>query len=218
MALYKVVLNGNYAGQDIKNILYYRSGLGLDIGGLTAGGTRELGLAVKAMVWPALSGVLPVGYMLQDITSYVFDDGTFDPIYQNPVTIPVAEYGTNPGETNGPATCAIAKFQLEPTIIVTNGIKPPKRGYLAIGPLTDNVITSAGRLQPGAPWTAVWAGICSALGNNVEQILPVPFVWFPIRVATQKILGIWKITSYSDVSGVSMRDIASFRRSRQPTA
>jgi len=218
MALYKVVLNGNSVGQDVKNILYYRSGIGVEIGGLGFGGTLELGNAVKAMVWPKMKNVLTANYTLQDITTYVYEDGTFNLIYQNPVTVSVGEQGARPGETNGPAVCAIAKFQLEPTIIVTNGIKPPKRGYLAIGPLIDNQVTSGGRLNTSDPSQQNWDELASALGGNVEQLLPVPFIWFPVRVHTDTILGVLKIASYADVSGVTWRDRTSYRRSRQPEA
>lgn len=216
MAIYKVVLNGSAFGEDVKNILYYRSGIGLEIGGLTAGGTLELSQAVKTLVWPALKSVLPAAYRLQDITTYVYEDGTFNPIYQNPTTLGVGENGTQPGATNGPAVCAIAKFQLEPTIVLLNGPKPPKRGYLAIGPLTDSQVNNDGTVLYDGNSTLTWGACAFALGNNVEVLLPVPFVWFPVRVSQTKILGIFKITSYADVREVVIRDITSFRRSRQP--
>lgn len=216
MAIYKVVLNGSAYGQDIKNILYYRNGVDIDLSGLTVGGTVEVAQAVRTMVWTFMKPLLPTAYRLQDITAYLYNEGTFELVYQNPTTVQVGENGTGTGATNGPATCAIIKFQLEPTARFANGFKPPKRGYVAIGPLTDAEVKDDGTLNLDNANDAYWTALCFALANNVETILPIPAVFFPIRVHQDKILNVIRITSYADIRDAVCRDMTSFRRSRQP--
>jgi len=219
MAVYKVVLRGQFQGQAINNILYYRNATGLDLGGLTLGGAAEVARAVKAMVWPVLKFIVPAAYTLTQVDSYVYNDQTFDLLYTNPFTEGVNEVGVNPGTSyNGPAPCAIMKFILENHIILENGPKPPKHGYLAIGPLADDMITNEGMLYQGEGWNLKWDALCAVMANNVETILPIPALFYPIRVHMDKvgILFKLKITSYSDIQAAVMRRVCSFRRSRQP--
>lgn len=219
MAVYKVVLKGNFQGQAINNILYYRNGIGVDVGGLTLGGAKEVADAVAAIVVPALRAVLSTDYLLQQIDSYVFNDQTFDLLYSNPFTLGVNEHGLDAGNTyNGPAPCAILKFVLENHIILVNGVKPPKRGYLAIGPLNDAQISDDGSLNMDLGRNLLWDALCAVMANNVETVLPIPAVFFPVRVHQDKvgIIPKFKITSYSDIQAAVMRHFTSYRRSRQP--
>jgi hypothetical protein len=219
MALYKVVLRGQLQGQAINNIFYYRNAPGLDLSGLTLGGAGEVAKAVKAMVWPALKLIMSTDYLLTQIDSYVYNDQTFDLLYTNPYTEGVADNGSNTGAGyNGPAPCAIMKFILENHIILENGPKPPKRGYLAIGPLADDQIQNDGSLYLAEGWNLKWDALCAVMANNVETVLPIPALFFPVRVHMDKV-GIvlkLKITSYSDIQAAVMRRVCSFRRSRQP--
>jgi hypothetical protein len=215
MAFYKVVLNGQAYGQDIKNILYYRTGLGVDIAGLTVGGTVELANSVRAIIWPLMKQVLTDSYRLEDITASVYNDGTFDLVYQNPTTVQVGENGVRAGTLNGPATCAIVKFSLEPTMLIANGPKPPKRGYVAIGPLCDDQIGNGGSMVLDGLEDAKWTALCFALANNVVSLIP-PAVFFPVRMHQDKVLGVFRFTSFADVRDAMVRNMASFRRSRMP--
>ena len=219
MALYKVVLKGIFQGQSIDNILYYRNVEPFDIGGLTLGGTKEVADAVKAIVWTGLRQVLTTQYQLQQIDAYVYNDQTFDLLYQAPYTVGVQENGTyNLEGFNGPAPCAILKFILENHIILANGPKPPKRGYLAIGPLADSQIDDDGSLVLDTVNQAKWDIVCGVMANNVYTVLPIPAAFFPVRVHMDKvgILMKLKITSFADVQAAVMRHNVSFRRSRQP--
>lgn len=217
MAIYKVVLNGEYQNQRINNILWYRTGVGIDLDGLTVGGAKELAETVKAEVWPTMRPNLPLTYKLADVTVYPFHDGTFDLMFQNPYTLPVAETGLGNWATNGPAECCIIKFNLEPTTILPNGPKPPKRGYVAIGPIHEGAIDDSGHItdalfnDPGATLNTMAAKFAS----NLEHALP-PVVWYPIRVHQERVLGLWKILSFADVQSAALRRLTSFRRSRQP--
>jgi hypothetical protein len=163
--------------------------------------------------------VLPLTYELQQIDSYVYNDQDFNLVYQSPYTTGVQEFGLETSPTlNGPAPCGILKFILENRAILTNGYKPPKRGYLAIGPLSDSLIENDGSLRMTEGLDLKWGAICAMLANNVETILPIPAVFYPVRVHSERIgLALkLKIVSYSDVQAAVMRHFSSFRRSRMP--
>ena len=138
---YKVVLNGASMGQDIKNVLYYRSGLGVDVLGLTLAGTEALAGNIKQEVWPALKQWLTTDYVLETIDVSAIND-EFQLVYQMPFSLPVGETGVEDRVLAGPALCANFKFNLEPTGIA-NGIKPPSRGYIAFGPIAPVYVEKA---------------------------------------------------------------------------
>jgi len=211
--LYKAVLNGSAQGQDIKNILYYRTGLGIDISGLTIGGTVELANGIHAMVVPSLLDCLVADYQLEDITVYAYDESTFNLFYQVPYTLGVYQNGNRGGDTDGHAQCGILRFDLEPSVVLIDGPRPPRRGYLAIGPLPSDWITNAGVLdRTGSNGTKLDA-LTAAVSSNVETLIP-PALFFPVRVHTDKVLGIVKIASFADIQNATWRPQTSFRRSR----
>jgi hypothetical protein len=215
MAIYRAVMNGTYMGQNIVNNLYYRTGVGFDLDGLSLGGAKELALCIKNQVWPKWKFCMTSEYKLEDITVYPYHDGTFDLMYQNPWTENVMEAGNGPAETDGPGICAILKFNLEGTAILTNGIKPPKRGYVAVGPIQSAWIDNSGALTDTVflPADSRLNELGVALAGNLESLLP-PVIFFPVRVSQKNILGIWKPVSFADVNGVKVRRRTSFRRSR----
>ena len=214
---YKAVLNGSSGGQDIKNVLYYRSGLGVDVSGLTLAGTEALAGNIEQEVWPALKKMLSVNYTLETIDVSAIND-EFQMVYQMPFSRTVGETGSMTADSNGTAGCMNFKFNLEPTSIL-NGIKPPSRGYIAVGPFSSSLIQNDGYLTPAFMNSADVAEACAALAQNIEQLLPVAFVWYPIRLKQSRILGglvHWE--AYSDIKGCSLSRRASFRRSRVPEA
>ena len=172
---YRAVLNGSAAGQDIKNILYYRVGFGIDMSAFDFAGAEALAGAIKAQVWPPMKAWLANNYILE--------------------TIDVA---------------------LEPTSIL-NGIKPPARGYVALGPISSVYVGEDGFFGTSTLQSAAITNIQNALAGNLEVLLPVPTVWFPVRLKQTRILGglvHWE--AFSDVKGCVMSRRASFRRSRMP--
>ena len=215
MAIYRVVMNGTYQGQNIVNNLYYRTGVGFDLDGLTLGGAKELSLCVKNQVWNKWKYCVPTGYKLEDITTYPYHDGTFDIMYQNPWTENIMESGMGTDATDGPALCAILKFNLEGTVILANGYKPPKRGYVAVGPIASEWIDNSGALTDTVFLDAQsrLSELGVALAANLESLIP-PVIFFPVRVSQKNILGLWKPVSFADVNGVKVRRRTSFRRSR----
>lgn len=214
---YKVVLNGSAQGQDIKNVLYYRSGFGADFSGLTLAGTQALAGNIKQEIWPLMKPVMPNDYTLETIDVSAIND-EFQLVYQMPYSEIVNEAGTAAGAIIGPALCMNIKFNLEPTSIV-NGIKPPSRGYVAVGPITADAVEETGFLSNGFMQAASTTALVAALATNIEQLLPIAFVWFPIRLKQSRILGglvHWE--SYADIKGAVLSRRASFRRSRMPEA
>lgn len=214
---YKVVLNGSANGQDIKNILYYRAGVGVDMSGFPLAGAEALAGNIKQEVWPKLKNLICNQYTLETIDVSPIND-EFQLMYQMPFSLLVSENAARTGPSYGPAACMNIKFVLEPTSIV-NGIKPPQRGYLAIGPIPAEIVTEDGYLTASFMGENSLSEALAALGANVEQVLPVPQVWYPIRLKQNRILGglvHWE--SYSDVKGAVVSRRASFRRSRMPEA
>ena len=212
---YKVVLNGSAQGQDIKNVLYYRSGLGVDVSGLTLAGTEALAGNVKQEIWAKMKLIMPNDYILETIDVSAIND-EFQLVYQMPYSLNVNEAGTGEGVIAGPAACMNFKFNLEPTSIV-NGIKPPSRGYIAVGPIPTSMVEETGYLNTGFMGAPNVVAFAASLAANVEQLLPVAFVWFPIRLKQSRILGglvHWE--AYSDIKGCVLSRRASFRRSRMP--
>lgn len=217
MAIYKLVMNGEYHGNRVNNILWYRTGLGIDLDGLTIGGAKELVDQFHAVVWPNFKRVLPPEYKLQDISCYPMHDGTFDLLYQNPYTKNIGDSGDGDNNTDGPGVCMILKFNLEPTGVLPNGIFPPKRGYIAVGPLPSLYVDNTGHIT-----NAIFVNpldnihkLAGALSENLENLLP-PVIFYPIRVSQKKILGLFKVVSFADVSSAAVQRRVSFRRSRLP--
>jgi hypothetical protein len=212
---YKLVMNGSAAGQDIKNILYYRSGPGVDMSGFPFAGAEALAANFVQEVWPAVKKYLANDYLLETVDVSPIND-EFQLLYQMPHSLAVGQNGEAVGVTTGPALCMNVKFILEPTTIV-NGIKPPARGYLALGPIPADYVDESGYIKNLVLNHVDMAAMLAALGSNIEQVLPVPQVWYPIRLKQNRILGgliHWE--SYSDVKGAVLSRRASFRRSRMP--
>lgn len=210
---YTVAMRGQYAGQAITNVLYYRLFADLGLLEWNYAGAELLAQGVRDTVWtPGLKNMVPTGYELVDITVSPRDN-EFKPIHQLPFTLPVNENGAAAGDVAGPASCIIGRFQLEPTTIV-NGLVAPKRGYLAVGPVIEDWIDGTGRLTDAA--MANLAPQMAKFADNVATAIP-PALFFPIRVKTKKLLGgLITLEGYADVSNCQVRRIASFRRSRLP--
>ena len=214
---YKVVLNGSAYGQDIRNILYYRSGIGVDVSGFTLAGSEALAGNIKQEIWPAMKKVMPAAYSLETIDVSPIND-EFQLVYQMPYSEVVQEAGLVADITVGPAMCYNIKFNLEPTSIL-NGIKPPSRGYVAIGPMPSGWVGTDGYLKTVDMNAQDMQDFVASLAQNIEQLVPVAFVWYPIRLKQNRILGglvHWE--AYSDVKGAVLARRASFRRSRMPEA
>lgn len=212
---YRVVMNGQASGQDIKNILYYRIGLGVDLSPFDFAGAQALAGAVKDQVWSKMKNVICDQYELQSIDVSPIND-EFELVYQMPYSLGVSEVGAHTTASHGPAACVNIKFVLEPTNIL-NGIKPPARGYIALGPIPANWVGEDGMVTNAVATGNDMVQFLGAISQNLEVLLPVPTIWYPIRLKQSRILGgliHWE--SFADVKGAVLSRRASFRRSRMP--
>jgi hypothetical protein len=215
--LYKVVLNGQAFGQDIKNILYYRTGLGIEVGGLFMAGAQDMADAVHQQIWPALRACVTSDYYLQSIFVYPYNQ-EFRLAYQNPYEKGINEAGTAGSNSVGPAACFNIRFNLEPTSIVTNGPKPPKRGYIAVGPISRDWIGDSGLLiQDNALHfpREKFEALTEKLAGNIGTSFFNTNAYFPVRVRVNRVLGgLVAFESFADVNNAVVQERLSYRRSR----
>jgi len=224
-AFYKAVLNQNYKGQDIKNILYYRTAVDTASGLFGFGGAAEVAEEINQEIVPKYRAMMPPDWSMQSIDVYPYNN-LFELVYQLPYTLPVNVNGqwTNFGTTNGPAPCVNIKFNLEPTVIGSQALLAPKRGYVAISPISDQWIGDDGYLIDDV-FTGVVGDLndlADALSSNLESIDP-PAVFFPIRAKVVMSApgegGATVIASaFADISSAAVNRRMSFRRSRLPEA
>lgn len=217
---FKVVMNGSCQGQDIRNILYYRSGFGVDLSQFGFAVGLQVAMAVKAHVWTgAMRRVMPNDYSLDSIDVYPINDA-FKWIYQNPAHQLVGEAGQELNAHPGVSVCANIAFSLEPTAILANGIKPPKRGYIAVGPIPSAWITEGGMLTDGVYLDPDHA--LNVLGENLSSNVPftlgVGTDLYPIRMKAKRGVfdNLTPYESFADINGYYTSRRVSFRRSRQP--
>lgn len=217
---FKCVFNGVCQGQDVKNILYYRTGIGVDLGALGFSVAEDVANVVFENIWdPYMRDCMPNDYTMETLDVYPINDA-FQLVYQNPFHHTVSQAGTDAQVHAGMTQCLNIQFSLEPTAIWENGIRPPKRGYVAIGPIAAAYVDEAGfvpnlyysdpnwkfhqlaaRLQMDLPFA-------TSIGTNL----------YPIRVRTRKLnldpLGMFD--AYADINGASVQKRVSNRKSRRP--
>jgi hypothetical protein len=220
MAFYEVTLNGEYAGQDVKNILWYRNATPFADAEEFFGLLSALCAQVEDEIWAStgpsytlgrgLRDVLPEGYVLQSISAVGYGDG-FDLLNDTPFTRVINQAGLVPGATNGPASAVILKANLEPSF--GSGIGLPKRGFLVIGPTLDATVPDTGILD--ALHQSYFNEVGVRLAANVVTVLP-PAIFFPIRVRVTRLAHIVTLITYKDVSGFVCNPVATWRKSRQP--
>lgn len=210
-AFYDVVLQGRYRNQNIFNVLHYRLGEDPIPGAWNLAGAEELAEAVHVHVWTnGLQARMSEQYLLDKIV-VTPRNPDFATIYSLPFTREVGEYGVKVGALTGPATCIIANFVLEPTSVL-NDFHPPKRGYVALGPIEEAAIDDDGNLE-GADFAA-WDTSVQCLADNLPiGVIPIA-TFYPIRVSTVKVLGVITLRGWADVSAVTVNHKTSFRRSR----
>jgi len=213
---YKLIVNGTLKGQDIKNIFYYRTGIGVDVGGIALGGAPELAQEFYDEVWPSWKAAVSNLYTLEQIEVYPIN-ATFQLAYSLPHIKLVQETGTVPGELFSPAACVNIRFNLE-SMPITQIITAPKRGYVAIAGVTEGQVTD-GLLDMGFFNNDInsFKALGNKLAQNIESVLP-PVIFFPIRV---KLVDnpladspLW--TGYADIAGATVTRSVSWRRSRRP--
>lgn len=212
---YKAVLNGNCQGQDIKNILYYRDGVGFTWLNPLFGGSETLAGNIVQEIWPKLKVVLPNDYQLESVDVYPHNDA-FELTTQMPFSLAVNELGLQASQHAGLSQVMNLKFNLEATGIL-NGVFPPRRGYIALGPVPSTWIQEDGMFTQAVVDGGEIGEICVALAQDLLFVVPSPGSFYPIRVKHNRALGgLIKWLSFADVNNVRPVRKASFRRSRMP--
>lgn len=214
-AFYKVVTQGFYQGISFVNVFYYRVGLGLLPGGLNFGGAEALAYTFKNQVWTGnVRDIVPLDYTLQTITVYPYN-GAFDPMYNMPFTLTVNEAGTAAGSPVSPAGCVIVKFNMEGATLGLNGWFPPKRGYMAFGPLREGDVDASGKFNATA--LSFYAANLAVLGQDLINATSLVTFW-PIRISTRKIADVLTLRGFTDVNGITVNPVQKWRASREPEA
>lgn len=223
MTFYQVRVRGSDGGQNVINLLWYRDPsifgtLGEYIGIANALSDAVYNQVVKSQTpaYPRGLGLLDAissNYALQDIEVFAYNS-LFAPISSTPVTNPYAGSGVRSAATNGPAPCINMRARMEP--VLGPGIGTPKRGYLAIGPVADGDIDPTGHVTPA--WIPFMDSLGDNLSTNVPIVLPLPTIFFPIRVRVTRLAGVVVAIGYRDVSDFVTDRVAKFRRSRLPEA
>jgi hypothetical protein len=216
----RVALEGEYHGQEVVNVLHYRSSGWLPGQGNPFDDTLAFLDAVLAEIQTEYLGCMSQGYKLNTITGVGYNDD-YTIATPSPLVRTVNEFGTFAADvTNGAAGCGTISLRCGPQVQINNvGSSRRNRGYLAVGPLIDSHVDNESHIS-GTVFTAFDA-LAQHLDNSIIVVAPAVTL-IPIRihekwtvVLGQRVL-LWR--TYSDVLGYSVRRLATFRRSRQPEA
>jgi len=212
MPFMRVALDGVHVGQNIVNILYYRTTSPIPSVLDFLGYAEAIAAEVLANIWHAsgatsLQEQQPTTYTLQNITvSGIDEDGLA--LTTTPYVLPVNEAGERAQTSDSSALVVIMKANLEPAFGPGTGL--PKRGYLAIGPVTSDRIENNGLLTEGGLDAFNDLGV--VLAQNIVTELP-PGTFYPVRLRFNP-SGLPFPVGYRDVSSFVPRQRVSWRRSR----
>lgn len=212
---YKLVMNGSAYGQDIRNILYYHTTAILSEIDFPFAGSEALAQNFVQDKWPAIRHLFSNDYTLDTVDVHPINDD-FELVYSMPFILAVGETGEQTGVSGGPALCFNVRFGLEATTIV-NGLFPPRRGYIAVGPIPRDWVGEDGYVTSVVMNATGVAAALDALQSDITQLLPILNVWEPVRMkANRALLGLVRWESYASVRSATLARRASFRRSRMP--
>lgn len=198
----KVRTKGIFQGQEIVNLLYYaidgQPNFPFDVAQMT-----DLAETVALEVLTQSNNVLPSTFAWTEVGVTIVDErgvtvSPFEVVEQ--VNLP----GSLVEDTDGQAQVAIVSFQVVPRLGTPAGV-PPKRTYIALGPLVSASVNAQGQLTWNSTLKAQVAGYYSTpIEGNLANYVPV-------RVGRQPSPA---LPTYGDVVGAVVRPYSSFRRSR----
>lgn len=216
MSIYKLVINGQANGQDIKNTFAYRLGVGINPELIPNWGIDVLAEEWLQEVGPKWLDCHPQSYTLQTIEVSVFSTGTlgFSPVFTAPQSVPVNQTGHISGESMGPASCFVYKANLEPQLI-TSALTAPRKGWMFVGPATEGHFAD-GLMVDGyfSASDTSFQQLATKMAENLESIDP-PALYYPVRIKQVISAGILRITGYSDIKSWTLDRRLHFLRSRQ---
>lgn len=216
----KVVYNGEYFNQQVVNVLWYRSSAWLPNQGNPFQDVQAFLDAVSSQITTHLLDTETSDYTLQTIEGVGYDD-QFNIVTSSPILKTIGSPGANNNEHGvGAALCAIIDLRCGAQVQINGtGHSKRNRGYLAIGPLSEDSVDD---------YSHVGSGMMSGLETLAADLMtPITIVapavtLTPIRVHQKwttvlghKVLD-WR--TYTDIQGWAVRRVASFRRSRIPEA
>ena len=211
---------GEFQGQQVVNVLHYRSTEWLPLGGNPFTDVTNFLATVSTALVPAFLDCQSDGYKLNTLTGVGYDD-SYAVITPSPLVLTENLFGTGfVGATQGAAGCAIVGWRCGGQVQINNiGTSKRNRGYMAIGPQNDASVDDLTHIS-GALFSALET-FAAAVQTPVVNLLP-PCTLTPIVLHEKwtTVLGhrtlLWR--TYSDILGFAVRRVASFRRSRVPEA
>jgi hypothetical protein len=216
----RVSFEGEFQGQQVVNVLHYRSTEWLPLGGNPFDDVANFLATISTALVPSFLDCMSDGYKLNTLTGIGYDD-TFHVVTPSPLVLTENEFGTGfTGATQGAAGCAIVSWRCGPQVQINNiGTSKRNRGYMAIGPQNDASVDDLSHIS-GALFTKLEA-FAAAVQSPLTNLLP-PCTLTPIVLHEKytTVLGVRVLTwrTYSDIMGFAVRRVASFRRSRRPEA
>lgn len=216
MPFLRVTLNGEFGGQAIVNVLWYRTTSPIPTLADFLGYSEALAAEIETEIWSPVIGRSMKSLMPEDYTlaTIVVDGVDEDGLAMT--TTPHIRVVNEPGEAAGlcdtPAVCAILRFNLEPAF--GPGVGLPTGGYLAIGPIVSANVNNDASLEEGA------RGAYDDLGANfsANRVTEAPpGLFYPVRVRLNP-TGLPFPIGYRDVDTCVCKPYVSFRRSRMPRA
>lgn len=222
MAFYKVVLNGECVGQDVKNILWYRTSA-LDIlQDVLLEGENRLAHEILSKVWvtpigwteggQSFSDVQSIHYTLESIDVYGYEDG-YGLVSSDPYHLSVGAVGAVSGDIMGSVPCYVLVANTKQ--VIGPGVGLPKGGYIAVGPVTEAAVGNDGQVNQAVVDDMNDFGV--RLGTELLSGLPGEWTFIPIRVRTIGAGGVFSSITYKDVQNFQCKNFISFRKSRRPT-
>lgn len=216
----RVAFEGEYHGQEIVNILYYRSTQWLPGQGNPFDDTLAFLDAIIAAMKPEFLACQLMGYKLNVLTGVGYNDD-YSIATPSPLVRTVNEFGTFATDTsNGAAGCGTISLRCGAQVQINGtGHSLRNRGYISIGPLSDGHVDSDSHIS-GSLFSAFDA-FAQKLDNGLTVVAPAVTLT-PIRIHDAYLrigpLATKTGKTYSDVLGYSVRRLATYRRSRQPEA
>ena len=216
MAFFRVALEGEYAGQSIVNVFWFRTGF--EIPGLTELLEVEPAIAaeVEERYWGqatiGMKARMDPGYRLVQIRVDAHEDS--GPLMSvTPFILPVDEIGTSGGVTIGPSLNCTLNAVLEPAF--GPGIGLPKKGHIKFGPLFAVEVGEDGRLTSAA--ITKYNSLGEIFAANIILESPVA-VLFPVRVRLTRVAGVVTVLTYRDLSAFVVNPVPTWLHSRSPEA
>lgn len=222
MAYYKAVIRGQFEGQEILNILWYRGVQTLGGALLAPTSGEDVAFQIHAEVGPAWLAFHPTTYTWVDTTVYAYDE-LLQLAFSQPHVRAMNTAGTAPGSVAGPAANITFRMNIAPLPLI-NVLYPkeivslgPTRGFLSMGPILEDWVGNDGRVPAAALASPLLTNLAEVLDDPLENLVP-PAFFVPVRARSRRIAGLITLQGFGPVQSVAIRPVVTWRRSRMPEA